>query len=396
MEGEVAQSASNSSVGVQLSPPENITTPVSSENTPEPNQKDLPRLSTPLNLVCFWLFSIFNNAGYYMALGIGLLRYLQWGLSIIDIVKAGMIIYTLQTLTQVIVAIYCDRTVTSFGRRKPFVVVGNLIRYVCVFLLCSPPDFGDRTDYLFAWYVVFNTLSWMGYTIHLNPYQSWLIESTVDDADYVKIRTVALPFGGLIGGISAAVLLVYSPLVAAIYYLIGGMISLICIVSFVPSVCYREQKKQPHIIPSVRMCAQYPDFLKLFWNRVFMESASVTYAALIYFMLATSFHMNNESSIVFVFLLCAIIGGIGGVIFCILCNWIFHYHDRLYVLWGLQLGEAILAFITFFISMSDSPAAFVIYVILCIAMATMGVPLLIITEVLMRDLVVFDTFVTGK
>ncbi len=306
----------------------------------------------------------------------------------------GVLIYSsVETLGQVLAAVLSDKTQSRLGRRKPFILVGNIIQFVSVFFLCLPPT-NLTNNQLFAWFISFSSLSWGGFMFYFFPFKSWLIENSVDDEDYRRIRSIAVPIGALLGGISGTLLMVFSPVTCAYYNLIGGFIALALMILFTPTKPCRETDRVPQIIPSIRLCSQSKEFLQVFINQIFIEASAATYNAIMVLLLITSYAVKKEITASVLYLVMSIIGGIIGVAFNVSCNWIFTKVDKLEVYNILLLIAVIVCVITFFISFDADNLTGMI--IIGVIIATIGAPANLIYNMFIRDLVIYDTFVTGK
>jgi hypothetical protein len=226
------------------------------------------------------------------------------------------------------------------------------------------------------------------------PFKSWLIENSVDDEDYRRIRSVAVPIGALLGGISGTILMVFVPVICAFYNLIGGVIALALMILFTPSKPFRETDRVPEVIPSIRLCAQSKEFRQVFINQVFIEGGIATYNAIIVLLLITSFGVKKEGTASMLYLLMAIIGGIIGVAFNVSCNWIFTKVDKLVVYKAILCICVLICVITFFIAFDADN--FQGMLILGVIFGIISAPANLIFNMFIRDLVIYDTFVTGK
>ena len=149
------------------------------------------------------------------------MKYIRdWNLSVVWAFNGALVAFAVQTVTQLVVGYISDKTVTSFGRRKPFVVVGQVIRLVSVMLLATPPS--TDSGFVIGWFTVFLSFYYFGDAIFDGPYDVWMVESSADDKDYTKVYSIANPIGGVLGGISGVVLLTMSPLISALGSLVGG------------------------------------------------------------------------------------------------------------------------------------------------------------------------------
>ena len=95
------------------------------------------------------------------------------------------------------------------------------------------------------------------------PLTSWIIESTADDQDFIRITTIARNLGTLLGILIGAVLAelqLIPPAAYAVFNLIGNLITLFLLVRYVPNPVYMEVPKQPEVIPSLRTCLRTQEF----------------------------------------------------------------------------------------------------------------------------------------
>ncbi len=355
-------------------------------------KENLKPLTTPFNLFVLFLFNFFASACYSFVGAIVILKYFSWGFSLIDGVNAGLIILTVGNFTQAIVAIYGDSVVTKYGRRKTFVIAGMIIRFIAMLFISAPPV--KHTNLMFTWYAVFGSLHQIGYGIYTNPFSSWMIESTVDEADYMKFNIVSGFIAGALGGIISAVTLSISPLGTAVVIAIGGMISLVIIVAYVPTTVYRQAPSVPRPIPSLRICIQSKEFRTILWLTIIIGAASSMYGQLVLFIFATCFGLNNESFVIQLTLASAVIGTIIGILLIISCNWIFKKIEKIRVFVFLLFILISLSIATFFLTLNRS--TLYPYLIGTIIMTIIATPGSFILNLLLRDLVIFDTFVTSK
>ena len=71
------------------------------------------------------------------------------------------------------------------------------MKMIAVLALSLPPRL-DMTS-LFLWLVPWTIINMCAGTVFSVPLSSWLIESSGDNADYIKIVTTAQNFGGIAG-----------------------------------------------------------------------------------------------------------------------------------------------------------------------------------------------------
>ena len=313
-------------------------------------------------------------------------------MTLVDYVNGALIFLTIQIFTQSIVGIYGDKIVTKYGRRKPYVVAGVLLRFVANVMLSIPPV--KHTNLIFAWYAVFGSLFIIGYGLHTNPFNSWMIESTADEADFVKIGTTAAPIGGVLGGISMIFIASMSPILAGLVVLIGGSCAIFATAYFLPSTIYRQAPSVPKPIPSLRICIQSQEFKTILCVGILVGAATSTYATLALFVLSINFDIHRETTVINLTIYAVVIAAVAGLILVIACNWVLQRVDKLRIIVLIMFIVIVCAIGTFFVSLSPSTLYF--YVGFQTIIATLGMPVSLIASLLTRDLVLFDTFVTRK
>lgn len=340
-------------------------------------------------------FYFFSSAAGSAFNGISILKYLTWGLTLVDAVNGALIFLTVYTFTQALVGIYGDKVVTKYGRRKPFVFIGNIIRYFAILLFSAAPSSIQHTRAIFAWYIIFGILYNIGTGIQANPFNSWIIESTADDADFMTVNTIPSSIGVIIGGITVLLVIsLSSPLAGGVLTFIGGIISVTATVYFLPSVVYRQAPAVPKPIPSLRICLQSPEFRTILNVGIVSLAALALLTTLTLFVLVSCFDLNREVFAGYILLVISIIGAICGMILNICCNWILKKIDKIRVLALIFFIIAAAAAVSFFLSLNASTLYF--YCGVATLMVALAFPLRLILSLLLRDLVVFDTFVTSK
>ena len=343
-------------------------------------------------MTALFFYSFFATAcGVYPGIVVAF-KYFTWGFTLIDSVNCGLIFLTVSNFTQAIVAIYGDSVVTKYGRRKTFVIAGTILRVISILLLSDPPV--KHTKLIFAWFALFGSIQQIGYGLLANPFASWMIESTVDEADYMKYNIVAGFIAGGIGAIFIAILTIMSPVGSAIIATIGSLISLSVIVAYVPTTVYREAPPVPRPIPSLRICIQSEEFRTILWLSILIGSSVSLFGQSVIFITATCFDLNNESFIVDLGLFTGIIGVIVGILLVISCNWILKKFEKIHVLVLIIFIFIALVIVSFFLTFSRS--TFYAYIIVSTVVGIIGLPGGFIIGLLLRDLVIYDSFVTRK
>lgn len=132
---------------------------------------------------------------------------------------------------------------------------------IAIFGIAIPANSNLSQTTLFGWLTFCQCLGAAGGQIYSIPLGSWFIESTADDADFVRISTIAGSIGTLLGvALGFAVSQLLPPIAYAIITAVYSLIALFLLVWFVPNKVYREVAKQPAIIPSLRTCLRTEEF----------------------------------------------------------------------------------------------------------------------------------------
>ena len=352
-------------------------------------------LATTFNMFVITLFITFAAVVNVASYGIGVLVYIRlWGLSLVWAFNGALIAFTCQTLAQVMVGFYGDKIVTRYGRRKPFVVAGVSLKIISLLFLTLPPNHDQ--EILIVWFTVFLSMNFVGDAIYSNPYESWMIESTRDDDDYTKIYSIANPIGGIFGQIIGISLLFISPVACGVVYAIGASITTAILVTKIPNIVYREAVPLPDLIPSVRICSQTLEFRKMFLNKILLGAAVALFAAILGFFLLIGFESIEkvEDTVNFVIYVAGI-SAIIGLILMVSCNWIFKKIDKLKFYLYMIVVVILLAFVSFFVTLSGDNTALILYVCVATGMASLAFPVRLVDNLFVRDLVVYDTFICG-
>ena len=306
-----------------------------------------------------------------------------------------LISYVGQTATQIYVGYLGDQpSSSSFGRRKPYVVMGYVLKAVSFFLLTIPPS--KDADVLSVWFVVFYTLNAMSDAISGFPYESWLIESSRDNADYMRLKSIIFPIALFAGGVTAIVLFIYSPILCAVTYAVGTGVCLILLIYRVPNNVVRAVEKLPDLIPSVRLAMRTLEFRQLFANNVIFSVAVGLYFAATNFLLLIGFDtIKTMDEYVQYALVMGLIAGIVGVLATIACNSVLKKIDKLWLYLQLIKIVGVIGVTSFLLSaLSHSNVAFYVFLSLNLCVTIFYAPMSLIMSLFIRDLVTYDTFVT--
>jgi len=161
--------------------------------------------------------------------------------------------------TQVVIGYYGDMVNTRFGRRKPLIVAAVIVHIISMFLIALPPNLLQST--LFYWYFIWHSVNICSAIVEKICFSSWLIESSADNDDFVRINSVSVNIGTFLGAICGLVVgYLELPVVGAIIFGGGILISTSVLVAFVPNDTIRASDKQPDLIPSFRSCMKTKEF----------------------------------------------------------------------------------------------------------------------------------------
>lgn len=104
----------------------------------------------------------------------------------------------LDIVTDPLIGLLSDRTVTRFGRRKPWIVLGAPLLLLAVWMIFVPGPSGSVTvSHLLVWCC----LLFLGFTLVDLPYKAWGAELSDDYAERSRVTAVreGFGFGGQIG-----------------------------------------------------------------------------------------------------------------------------------------------------------------------------------------------------
>lgn len=358
-----------------------------------------PPLMTTKNLWILGIYVVFLAIGNVAAYGIGVLVYIRtYGLSLVWAFNGALIAFTFQTITQVIVGYYCDKIVTSYGRRKPFVMAGSACKAISMFLLVLPPS--KNQDILIAWFTAFLSTFFIGDALSSNPFDSWMVESTTSDEDYNRFLSLSSSIGGLFGQLLGVGLLYTSPPACGVVFLLGLGFTTYLTVTYIPNVVYRAAPVLPDLIPSLRICIQTVEFRSMLVNKILIGAAIAICSNIAFFYLMIGFDnvIHNISGAANWFIIIAGIAAFVGVILMVACNWLFKIWDKLQVYRFQAWIVVILSLGCFFVTLpgTNNNTNLYIYIGIGAALASLAFPIRLMDTLFVRDLVLYDTFRTGK
>jgi Na+/melibiose symporter-like transporter len=317
-------------------------------------------------------------------------------MSVVSYFNALIFGFVTQIFAQMAVGYYSDITVTRWGRRKPFLAGAMLWRFIMFLFLTTPPSKDGHV--LTGWYTTFLGLYALGVGSFNPSFDSWVVESTRDDADFSKIRSVANPIGGAIGASVGFFLLYVSPIGLSIGTAIIGSCVLYVVVKYIPNKVFRTAPKTPELIPSVRICMQTTEFVKLMINSTLFSAASIIFLNTLLLSFILLYDAEKVQDAVNYTVVMSGVGGSLGVVLVISCNWLFKRFEKLNI---LRIFFAIVGFLSiciFFASLSHGENEMygeISYVIMGSVVLIIGFSVSLINNILLRDLVMFDKFLTG-
>lgn len=324
---------------------------------------------------------------------VGFLKYLQdWGLTITGMINATILGFIVKFCCQLCVGYYGDQIKSKYGRRKPFLIAAYIVKSIALFMLTIPPFKGGIE--VFGWYTVFYMLFQIGSELSDSPFDAWMIERTKDDQDYRKIYSVAGPIGGFLGGVSGLVLTMYYPLLGSFIYIAGGGCFTYLVVSFITSHVLRNQPPLPELVPSLRICARTNEFKSIFCLRVLVDSGVNIFITVVGYYVLIGFNLETVKSFINYLLYGSIIGACIGIPLTVLLNWVLSRYDKIPLYLFLIKLVIILGVVAFIITTPQLNSFVGYFIVLCF-MNTLSYPAKLFDRLIIRDLVTYDTFMTG-
>jgi Na+/melibiose symporter-like transporter len=172
---------------------------------------------TTRNMMCIAIYNLFYVVTSVPCYGIGLTYYVGvWNLPLVWLVNSYLLSFVCGTFATIYFGYLGDKYKSKTGRRKPFIAFAFILRSVSFIALCLPPS-QSNSNILVGWFACFYSLFTIGCSANDNPLESWMIESSRDNSDYMKYKSIVVPSSSLIGGFLALGLFYFiSPIVCAI------------------------------------------------------------------------------------------------------------------------------------------------------------------------------------
>lgn len=208
--------------------------------------------------------------------------------------NAGLLTFATGRYVRAYVGYLSDRMDEKgrFGRRKPFVAGGYILMAISALFYAVKPS--DDKMIVRIWYVATTVVFTAGSTMFGVAYSAWLVESTKDSSDYSKIFTTPVPLGNALFGILG--LFVYNVMgvfASALYYIMLGSVATFLLCTKVPNEVRRTAKKDPSLIPSVRMAWRTNEFRRLFVNSTMITTAAIVSFSLTAYLLLIGFGITT-------------------------------------------------------------------------------------------------------
>ena len=268
------------------------------------------------------------------------------------------------------------------------------ISYIGTLMICIPP--GTSGLIVPLWYLLSSVVAAVGRGVSGNPYSTWLIESCIDNAEYRALVTIPINIGGFIGALFGALLVAFIPAVAAVASVLGALVSTFLLVYYVPSVVHQQVAKLPPLIPSLRIASRTNEFRTIFTNRVLIQGATSIFGNAASFLILIGFNVTSNSDFVIYSLLLGVVGTIAGLCLNIAMNWLLRYVEKLRVYLNLAAAVMVLSTVAFIPANISNSTALVVFLLIILCLSIVGYPIYLIESLMVRDLILYDTFITGK
>lgn len=354
------------------------------------------RLSSPLNLVLLIMFYVMNiSVNGVVTYSIGLVYYLgKLEMNLIWLYISQLCSTITGNYVKIYVAYLSDRMETKYGRRKPMVAFGIMLQMISGLFLCLPPN-KDNNLLLSLWYATFYVICDIGYNIASIPFSSWLLESAFDTDDYTRINAIASQIGSAVGyGVGLAVLYFIQPIYIGLINLCVGSLTLIAVLYCIPSKVNVKLPSMPPLIPSVRTCMRSGLFQKLFINRILIYAVVGISGSAYAYITAIGFeYVKTNAILVKILLIQGIIVTVLAIPVGIITNYILTYVEVIVLYQWTTIGYGFSCIILFVSVISNK--TFYFFECMFTLSSLFFTAASIIDTLLIRELVILDTFQTG-
>lgn len=343
-------------------------------------------------IICAYVF--FSSAAGTATAVVGLTWYVEkWQVSYVWYLNTGGFNFVALSISELIVSAYADKSESKYGRRKPYVIAGYIINAIGVLMICAPPITSGAI--VTWWFLISSIIANVGKGILTNPYQTWIIESCVDNNEYRQIQSIANNVGTLFGALFGGILTIYIPILGGLVSVVGGGITTFLLTWYIPSVVHRKVAGLPPLIPSVRIAGRTNEFRTIFLNRVLIGTATSIFSTNGSLLLLIGFNIATSQDFATYTIILAIASSLGGLTMVVICNWYLKYVEKLGVYLKLAVMVAAIAAVAFIASIFSSQAAFFVFYVLLMLEGIIYFPVSLIESLMVRDLILYDTFTTG-
>mmetsp|Transcript_25061 Transcript_25061/g.34425 ORF Transcript_25061/g.34425 Transcript_25061/m.34425 type:complete len:723 (-) Transcript_25061:146-2314(-) len=351
-------------------------------------------LSSIYYQVIIGAYVFFSSAAGAAATVVGLTWYVEkWGVSYVWYLNTGGFTFVALSVSELIISAYADKSESKYGRRKPYVVAGYIVNAIGVLMVCAPPV--TKGLFVTFWYLISSIIANIGKGIYTNPYQTWIIESCVDNSEYRQIQTIATNIGTLFGALFGGLLTIYFPIFGALISVVGGGITTFLLTWYIPSVVHRKVASLPPLIPSIRIAGRTNEFRTIFTNRVLIGTATGIFSTNGSLLLLLGFGLGTTQDFVTYTTVLAVAGALGGIACVVVCNWYLKYVEKLGLYLQLAALVTAISLIGFIVCIFTSQAAFFVFFVLILIAGIIYFPITLIESLMVRDLILYDTFTTG-
>lgn len=315
--------------------------------------------------------------------------------------NTGATLYSIYYIfIQIYVSYVSDRLKSkSLGRRKPLIIASYFIYAALVLILSFPPKAATANPRILAgYYVTFYPLMAIPTAMFYSPLGALLVETCADPEDFSRVgalsQVVGGVFGSVLGGLMTNFLYSSAPWLTPVVAIVFAAVYLVLFVLYLPSNICRKVDPQPPLIPSFRLCIRTKEFATLWTNEVLISIAYNVAAGLTNVFLIVNGSIKNNSQLVF-FVIVSFIGTnvLATLTTVITVSYTIIKFDKLKVYLRLTQSAVVVGFVGFFVTLVNGSSVPILVYFIVVAMII--VPMLSIESIMLRDLISYDTFITG-
>jgi Na+/melibiose symporter-like transporter len=359
----------------------------------------IPNFGTTKNMILIALYQFFT-IGMQFGVGgstSGFLVYLgQYNMAYVWLQVSGIIANVFSVFISIFAGYFGDQIQSKYGRRKPLIFIGIIISLVSNFFLANLELFIEKTQIsIVIWYVIFLVLGTIGGTMSTTSFNSWLLESTADENDFRNIQANCLSvptYLGLIAGGLSINFLDYSMVVNIVF--VPSLIAFVSLLWFLPNPICRKVERQPELIPSVRTCMRTKEFVAVFLNETLLMTAISVMGGVvnIYMQVGLTSNTGDYETLV---IIQTVLGVILGLAFLLVLNWYLSSRDKLKIYLNQLRFIASAGIVGFGVSVIPGNVGNYLFFLFFFIIVVITPSVQLIDTLLVRDLVMFDTFTTG-